>query len=1390
MHQSAMYYGQRFFELYCADREPKELTIVEIGSQDVNGSLREVSPDGAQYIGLDFVGGKGVDIVIDDPYRLPLQDESADVIVSSSCFEHSQFFWLVFLEAMRALKKGGVLYLNAPSNGFYHRWPVDCWRFYPDSGHALAAWAQRNGFNAKLLESFVGQRSDGKVSDGGGWSDFVAVFIRDEKYITKYPKRMVDSLAGFYNGYSCEQSEVLNFDELGPDFSLIEEQGAGLFKLEQQLVARDDEAASLRQQSLRYKDQVAGLTQRLADYGDQIKALEQKIVDRDLQIENLVNETVIRGEWALRLSAELEDVQARLAAIVESKSLYVTKPLRELRRWYDNPGYQSHRYMRAGTKMLKRRYQSLPLSAVTRARHRNLLSSVAPKLLLVSGSPSGTIPSLAIPETSSLASVITPSKSRQFDMSQLRFRETESPLVSVIIPVFGKIEYTLSCLESIANNLPETPFEIIVVDDCSTDESAEVLQKIQGIRLISNAVNQGFIRSCNVGAEAAVGEYLLFLNNDTQVNSGWLDALYQTFSDFPGTGLVGSKLVYPDGRLQEAGGIIWQDGSAWNFGRLQDQGLPSYNYAREVDYCSGASILVPKTLFEELLGFDEHYLPAYCEDSDLALKIRHRGFRVIYQPMSVVTHFEGITSGTDTAQGTKSYQTRNTQKLFNRWENQLKVHQMPGVDVDDAKDRRAKHRVLVLDHCTPTPDQDAGSVTVFNLLLLLREMDFQVTFIPEDNFLYMPGYTTELQKNGIEVLYAPYFTTVAQHVKESGKRYDLAFLFRPGVVERHIGVIKKYCSNAKVLYHTVDLHYLRMQREAELQQDNSKLKLASEMKQRELLAVRSCDASIVHSTAELELLRPELPMTRLHVFPLILDVRGTEMSFDDRRDLIFVGGYQHAPNADAVKYMVDEIMPLLRYMLPGVRFYAVGSQPPEYIQSLACEDVIVTGFVEDLSEVLDKMRVSVAPLRFGAGIKGKIGSAMASGLPVVTTSLGAEGMSLSHGENVLIADGSKSFAEAVVRLYQDSDLWKELSEGGVEFSNQAWGAESAWNTLVSILSDLELKIDESSYPIKLYKAAEAKKSAIEKRSIPKLEPVLVARNRAEYESGLKLHQNRLSDIQAVGAQLTESTTADAFTVEGECVPCNKKVPFLIDMQSGGQVVAGKREPNWRERVVCPSCQMNNRQRLIATLVDQYLSGQPSKKIYFMEQVTPIYQWALNTFSEHEIFGSEYLGYEYPGGKVIRGIRHEDIENLSFPDESLDLIVSNDVFEHVPHPAQAFAECARALKPSGIMLATIPFHQDIDESVHRSKILNGKLTHILPPAYHGNPVSSDGSLVFTDFGWSILPEMRAAGFSEVEVKIYASAEYGHLGAAQIIFYGKKCGKNVVTDNVERNTAANF
>lgn len=962
--------------------------------------------------------------------------------------------------------------------------------------------------------------------------------------------------------------------------------------------------------------------------------------------------------------------------------------------------------------------------------------------------------------------------------SAISFSSSTQPLVSIIIPVYGKIDYTLSCLRSIDQYRPDMAFEVIVVDDKSPDDSLGILAKIPGLRIIANSENIGFIRSCNQGAFSAKGEYLYFLNNDTEVTEHWLKELVNTFTTLPGTGLVGSKLIYPDGKLQEAGGIIWQDGSAWNFGRQQDPLLPIYNYAREVDYCSGASIMLTRDLFNQLGGFDEHFIPAYCEDSDLALKVREKGYRVIYQPLSVVVHHEGISCGTDATDGVKFHQTQNTKKLFSRWESRFKQHQKNGECVDNAKDRSMKRRVLVLDHCTPTPDQDAGSVTALNLMILLSNMGFVVTFIPEDNFLYMPEYTPLLQKIGIEVLYAPYCTSVQDHLAEYGNRYELALLFRPVVAERHMKAVRQYCKNIKILYHAHDLHFLRMSREAALQNNSARHQAIKRMKHLEYDTLLQADASIIHSETEIEMLRKEVHKAKTHLFPLTLNIPGTQSALQDRRDIVFIGGSAHPPNIDAIQFFVKDVMPLLRKQLPGVRFYVVGNNPQQDILDLATDDVIITGLVKELPPFLDKMRVAVAPLRYGAGIKGKIGSTMASGLPTVATSIATEGMALTHEENILIADSKEAIANAVCRAYLEEPLWHQLSKAGITFAEKTWGAKTTWNILSNILKQLDIPIEPPKYPIILFPFSNTPTSFLQNQTNTTkcvLTPAAKVYSRREFHQAISSPLfNQLNDIQN---KILQNAQDGVFNVKGHCRPCNKPSIFAVDFQSGTLKTAEQWVPNWRERVVCPYCGMNNRQRLMATLVQDHVQKDHDNKlnIYLMEHITPISHWIQKNIQSHDITTSEYLGKKYQSGQIIDGVRHEDLMQLSFPNQSFDLIVSNDVFEHVPQPAQAFRECARILAPGGTLIATFPFHTDNEVSIIRAQPNGDKIIHYLEPIYHGNPLFRDGSLVYTDFGWDILKTLQKSGFSDVHVSLYGSEEFGHYGDDQIVFEATK-GRN--------------
>lgn len=946
---------------------------------------------------------------------------------------------------------------------------------------------------------------------------------------------------------------------------------------------------------------------------------------------------------------------------------------------------------------------------------------------------------------------------------------TRVPKASIIVPIYGQVDYTMRCLQGIIESQINVPFEILVVDDCSPDVSVELLVHLPAIRLLGASANQGFIRTCNRGAKEARGEFVVFLNNDTIVQPGWLDALVQTFEDFPECGLAGSKLLYPDGRLQEAGGILWNDGSGWNYGRLDDPNKPEYCYLRDVDYCSGASIMLRSGLFQKLGGFDEHYVPAYAEDSDLAFRVRKAGYRVLYQPMSKVVHFEGITSGTDVTQGVKAHQVANAKKLFERWRETLAGHGEPGANPHLVRDRNIAGRVLVIDHCTPTPDQDAGSITAFNLMRIIQGAGMKVTFVPEDNMLYMERYTTDLQRLGIECLYYPHVPNLKTHLAEYGHIYDVVIFFRVGNATRHLDDIEFYCRQAKIVYHTSDVHFLRIERQADVENSEKLRQDAAILKDRELAAMRRTHATIVHSSLEKQMLDEMLGWTdqsRIFVLGWSIPIPGTSKGFADRDGMVFVGGYQHGPNVDAVDYFVREVFPLVRAHLPAARFLIVGSKAPDRFRNLGVDGVEFVGFVEELGPLLDQCRLSVAPLRYGAGTKGKVYTSLSHGLPCVATSIGAEGMNLVHDKDVLVADQAMDFAAQVVRVHEDEALWNRLSQNGYKFLQAHASLDVGKDVVNSIFR--HLGIDDRKRRTLVPAAGPAKAAEI------------IVADREQFDAFMKSELARKQLLFEDRIIRKHSGSQDEYDLEGWCELCATRTAFHVDKLWGGQPRDGKFwEPNWRERCLCIRCHMGTRHRAVAARVRDHiasLQGQPIR-VYLTEQVTPLFEWLRRNVSGPDFVGSEYLGPSRPGGWTdAAGVRHENVEALSFGDESFDLVVSNDVLEHVNDPEKALAELLRILRPGGVLIMTVPFHTALERNRRRAEIIAGSVVNHLPEVRHGSPVAEEAPLVFTDFGWELMEQIKYAGFVDVAMHLYWDEWRGYMGVGDHYIRATKPGRS--------------
>jgi O-antigen biosynthesis protein len=638
--------------------------------------------------------------------------------------------------------------------------------------------------------------------------------------------------------------------------------------------------------------------------------------------------------------------------------------------------------------------------------------------------------------------------------SRLQLPSSSKPEISIILVLYNRAELTFQCLRSLAETGYEA-LEIIIVDNASTDDTPLLLNQIDGAIILRNRENLHFLRGSNLGAKQAHGRYILFLNNDTQVFPGTLRAAIRTIESSPDIGAVGGKLILPDGSLQEAGSMVWRDGSCLGYGRGAKPMSPEFMFRRNVDYCSGAFLLTPRETFLNMGGFDEEFQPFYYEETDYCLRLWERGLRVVYEPDATLLHYEFASSSS--SQEAQEWHARHQIHFLQRHRDHLKSHYDYGED-NILKARSVgnyRYRVLLIDDRVPHPDLGSGFPRSNAILSGLAKFGGRVTFYPTDVISedWREVYSDIPQEVEVMLGYGPW--KLEQFLANRVGCYDMIFVSRPHNMQYIRPILQAHpywFKNTRIIY---DAEALFASRDLALQ----KLKghsVSDEQKERlirsEIELVDAADLVVSVSNYEGDTFS-QYGIHNVCILGHSLAIDPSHNAFADREGILFVGAIQGeaSPNGDAMLWFLREVFPIIQSELKNVTFKVAGMNKMDF-SAVANGHVKILGKVPDLTPLYNEARIFVAPTRFSAGIPHKIHEASARGIPAVATSLLAQQLGWSDGLHLLVADDPKKFAAQCVRLYRDARLWEKIRQNALDRVRLDCSPEAFENSLKSIVN--------------------------------------------------------------------------------------------------------------------------------------------------------------------------------------------------------------------------------------------------------------------------------------------------------------------------------------------------
>ena len=771
---------------------------------------------------------------------------------------------------------------------------------------------------------------------------------------------------------------------------------------------------------------------------DQIARLEGQIARLEGQIARLEDQITRLKDQSKHLNLHIEQLVHGQQVVLNSLSWKLTSPLRRLRALFTPSKQSSGKFAMEPV--------NDPASELTDEFE-------SPEQ---AGATEAIVPTIKPDDTKAEHNFLAKAELKKFLASNqmLKLPIPEQAILTIVLVFHNQAHLSLLCLRSLLE-FADIPFRLVIVDNNSSDDTTKLLDHIENALIMYNEDNLGFVRAVNQAAESVKTEYMLLLNNDAVIEQATLSTAINTIRAESNVGAVGAKIKLLDGSLQEAGSIIWNDGACLGYGRGQDPMKPEFMFQRDVDYCSGAFLLVRHNDFQKLGAFEEVFAPAYYEESDFCIRLQQQGKRIVYNPQTTITHYEFASSGgiEEASKLQQEHQQifcdRHPEYLSNKLANN-------GTNSIMARTNNGYPNILVIDDRVPHQSLGSGYPRSAHILNSLCSQNLNVSFYP----LQFPIDNWEDVYNTldptIEVLLDRGHDGLLPLLQERKNFYKFIMVSRSHNMEVFNGVANEdpnVLKNSKVFYDAEAIFaprdIMKMELLGQTITEDEKQRLLS----KELDQAKDAETIITVSKKEADLYK-HAGYTNIKILGHSLQTELGSKGFDERNGFLFVGALRDegSPNVDSLLWFVINVLPIIEQEIPDIELHVVGDCSAPSLKTIDRNNVKFLGKLDSITKIYNDRRLFIAPTRFAAGIPHKVHEAAAHGVPSVTTDLLAKQLGWKHEEQLLVADRTSEFADQCIRLYQNTELWNHVRSAGLRSVSRECSDKKFQTTLKGLFS--------------------------------------------------------------------------------------------------------------------------------------------------------------------------------------------------------------------------------------------------------------------------------------------------------------------------------------------------